>query len=346
MASLWPLIEESTTTMPSLIEHLPGQFLRIAEVNETLAQMWKVDTPDGDAPSEFRASQMNLILHFGIKVSPEEAREKFDTAIQFAQRYPCRILIICPEPPENTSDNPLEAKLYTQCFLGKDLREMCCVEVLMLAYDIKQNDFMENQVSVWLENDLPVYYWFIRMPAHRVRDRFMPFLKQCRRVVFDSSIEEDDYTALDWPEHTRARDLAQARALPLRQGLGQFLSAFSPEDITDQLQTIDIGYCEPLSGEASCIAHWFERCIDECLAQTGRKAKIETRLHLADCKETALKLTCQYANDKHFSWELCHEQRNAHLKCNLNHGSQEQSMRVQLLASDKALSEAVFFGSA
>ena len=34
--------------------------------------------------SEFRASQMNLVLHFGRTVSPEEAKERFEIAVRFA----------------------------------------------------------------------------------------------------------------------------------------------------------------------------------------------------------------------------------------------------------------------
>lgn len=330
--------------MASLIDDLPGQMLPIAEVNSTLAEMWQVDTPDGEAPSEFRASQMNLILHFGRKVSPEEAREKFDIAVTFAQRYPCRILVLCPEFDPEAQERPLEAKLYTQCFIGKELREMCCVEVLMLAYYAGQNDFLENQVSVWLENDLPVYYWFIRMPTHRVKDRFMPFLKQCRRVVYDSSIEDDDYNALDWSDISTPHDLAHARMLPLRQGLGQYMSAISPEDIASGLKAVRIDYCPCMRGEARWMSHWFTEAARQCIEQTGGDpSALQSSLSPADCKDVAINLSCEYADDKYFHWRLGIGDGHAHVECHFGHGKSEHSMRTRLLAPEKALAEALFF---
>jgi hypothetical protein len=37
---------------------------------------------------------MNLVLMFGAGVSPEDAQARFDEAIRFAQRYPCRLVIL------------------------------------------------------------------------------------------------------------------------------------------------------------------------------------------------------------------------------------------------------------
>ena len=39
---------------------------------------------------------MNLVLHLGREVSPEQARERFEVAVRFAQRYPSRIIVLLP----------------------------------------------------------------------------------------------------------------------------------------------------------------------------------------------------------------------------------------------------------
>ena len=45
--------------MPSILDALPGVTLPISEISDTLSNMWRMDTtPNVDAPSEFRASQM------------------------------------------------------------------------------------------------------------------------------------------------------------------------------------------------------------------------------------------------------------------------------------------------
>src|SRR5690606_31892939 len=125
----------------------------VSAVTKTLREMWKVSHDSGqDAPSEFRASQMNLILHFGLSTTGEEARKAFDSAVSFAQRYPCRIIVLCPEEKKE-GESILEGKLCSQCFIGDDQRQMCCCEALILSYPTKESGFLDNQVSIWLESE-------------------------------------------------------------------------------------------------------------------------------------------------------------------------------------------------
>ncbi|MEM7792628.1 MAG: hypothetical protein AAF546_14580, partial [Verrucomicrobiota bacterium] len=133
--------------MAKLIDTLPGIELPVSEVTRRLATMWEVETTS--SLSEFRASQMNLVLHFGLDVSAEEARERFDTVIQFAQRYPSRIIILCPE--RDRKDGSMTAKLFSQCYIGESHREMCCCEALLLGYTSEDFGYLSNQVSIWLE---------------------------------------------------------------------------------------------------------------------------------------------------------------------------------------------------
>src|ERR1700722_10413600 len=83
--------------MSNLLDTLPGMSLRLTEVPGMLSRMWQGDNlPGEEGPSSFRASQMNLVLHFGLATTPEEAQQIFDQAIEFAQVYPCRIVALCP----------------------------------------------------------------------------------------------------------------------------------------------------------------------------------------------------------------------------------------------------------
>lgn len=200
--------------MSSLIDTLPGMRLPVAEVTSALAEMWQVDSPEGyKAPSEFRASQMNLILHLGPATSDEDARQQFDVAINFAQRYPCRIIVLCVVKEKGSSSHELlEAKLFTQCYPSKDQDKMCCCEALILGYTSGEPNYLANQVSIWLENDLPTYYWVHRVPANRIRADYLSFIESLnsRRIVYDPSVEDDGYPTIQWP-----RPKANGRVLKL-----------------------------------------------------------------------------------------------------------------------------------
>ena len=55
--------------MAELINALPGVELPVREVTSRLASMW--DSGPSDSPLESRASQMNVVLHFGLDVTDE-----------------------------------------------------------------------------------------------------------------------------------------------------------------------------------------------------------------------------------------------------------------------------------
>ena len=213
-----------------LFDTLPGIRLPVAEVTSVLSRMWHPEafTP-GEPPTEYRASRMNLILHFGLKTSVREAEEKFDVAVRFALRHPCRLVVLCPQDEVQVQrEQLLEGKLFSQCHLGGSMREISCLEALILGYPTQESGFLENQVSVWLESDLPTYHWLHRVPEMPIRKFYLSFMRTFRRVVYDSSLEGHDYSRLGWPEGDFLQDLAYARTLPLRQSAGQFLSRFAP----------------------------------------------------------------------------------------------------------------------
>jgi len=321
--------------MAELITPLPGQELPVSAVEKRLRQMWEVD---GEAsPSHFRASQMNIVLHFGLQVSPAEALEAFNTLLRFVQRYPGRIIVLCPS--ETRQDGSMGAKLFSQCYIGPSQREMCCCEALMLTFEPEDCGHLANQVSVWLESDLPTYHWFMKVPETRILKYSDNLLKGVRRIVYDGSLEQSDLQSLDWPRPQGVRDLAQARLLPIRQSLGQFLSGFPMAGLLDGLTGIRLGHAPERKGEAIRLAEWLGSCL-------GGKFKIQTGLFEAaspQAEPLQLNMLWDYADDRYLKWELYCEGERA--RFDFKFGAWAKSFMTQLkpLAPEQALAEALFF---
>ena len=287
--------------MAELIDALPGIELPVGEVTARLASMW--DGGPTSSSSEFRASQMNVVLHFGLDVTPEEARERFETVLHFAQRYPSRIIVLCPA--REVGDGSMSAKLFSQCYIGESHREMCCCEALLLSYKSEDCGHLSNQVSVWLEPDLPTYHWFSGVPAKRIESYFDNLLIGVRRSVYDSSIETEDLSKLDWPNGGSVSDLAKARLLPVRQAVGQFLSGYRIENLCRGLKRVTVAHCQSMSGEGQRLMEWVKDCLgectkcEECAAKTAEFVLASGDDLGSDC---SLSLEWEYDDDRYFKW--------------------------------------------
>ncbi|MEO0510035.1 MAG: glucose-6-phosphate dehydrogenase assembly protein OpcA [Verrucomicrobiota bacterium] len=323
--------------MKDLIQELPGIELSVGEVNKRLQTMWQGDA-DG-SPSEFRASQMNVVLHFGWEVSPEEARARFNALIQFAQRYPSRIIVLCPS--RSISDGSMSAKLFSQCYIGDSHREMCCCEALMLSYQPEDCGYLGNQVSVWLEPDLPTYHWFNRVPAARIPQYFDSLLVGVRRCIYDSSIESTDIDSIEWPEPSRVSDLAAARLLPVRQAIGQYLSGYAIEKLGHGLQSVRIRHCASMSGEGRRLLEWVKDCLGECEDCEPQKADYD----LEECSspECSLTLELHYNDDRYFRWRKINDGNNGIVEAYLGKTEETITTQVKPLGAEQEIAEALFF---
>ena len=76
-----------------ILDALPGFPMKISAALPALDKAWAEEGEDAT-----RASQMNVILMFGANVTPEDASTRFDEAIRFAQRYPCRLVVLAARP--------------------------------------------------------------------------------------------------------------------------------------------------------------------------------------------------------------------------------------------------------
>ncbi|PXA05587.1 hypothetical protein DDZ13_01560 [Coraliomargarita sinensis] len=326
--------------MKDLIDELPGIALPVREVAHRLNTMWQ---GEGDgSPSEFRASQMNVVLHFGREVTPREATQRFGELIEFAQRYPSRIIVLCP--CDSISDGSMRAKLFSQCYIGDSHREMCCCEALMLGYQPDDCGYLGNQVSVWLESDLPTYHWFSRVPAERIEAYFDNLLVGVRRCIYDSSIEEKDLGALDWPEPDRVGDLATARLLPVRQAIGQYLSGYSIEQLCHGLKSVRIRYAESMSGEGRRLLEWIKDCLNECDKCEDCSA-LKADYDLGECQADDCRLTLElsYEDDRYFRWRMLSGGNLGMVEAYLGKSEEKVTTRVKSLGAEQTIAEALLF---
>jgi hypothetical protein len=324
--------------MADLINALPGIELPVGEVISRLASMW--ESGPSTSPTEFRASQMNVVLHFGLDVTDEEARERFDALIRFAQRYPSRIIVLCPS--KTGHGGGMVSKLFSQCYIGASHREMCCCEALLLGYKSENYGHLSNQVSIWLEGDLPTYHWFSGVPAKRIETYFDNLLIGVRRCIYDSSVESEDLRGLQWPDPGRVHDLAQARLLPVRQAIGQFMSGYPIESLCQGLKAVTVTHCLSTQGEAKRLLEWIKDCLADCEKVDGC-ATFGADYCIAECEDAELSLELAYDDERFFKWRKFKSSSLGEIEAYLGKTQEKIPTRVKPLSAEQALAEALFF---
>jgi hypothetical protein len=321
---------------------LPGVRMPLKEVRDYLSRVWSTEVDSsGDRPSEFRASQLNLILHFGITTPESEAKATFQTALDFSQRYPCRIIVLCPQEAV-PGERILDAKDFSQCYVGRSRREMICCDALLLGYPRGDSAYLESAVSVWLDNDLPVYHWIHRLPVQRIKETYPEFLAKARRVIFDRSVDPKAGQAIIDSEPIRQkRDLAYCRTLPIRQSLGQLLSRFPASDLAEGLAKVEIEFQKDFRAEAEGIARWIDDCLKECAAEGDRLPA--AKLSPLDAGEVDLSVALQYEGGDELVWKGCLRAGRSSFHGQRKGNGLELSLGLKPLSGTAALSEALFF---
>ncbi|MGB0370478.1 MAG: glucose-6-phosphate dehydrogenase assembly protein OpcA [Opitutales bacterium] len=334
--------------MSTIFDKLPGQELPVSKVTRTLAAMWQAEGGLANREnSGIRASQLNLVLHFGASTPPEEALELFETAVQFGQRTPCRIIVMCPES-DATEEALIRGKLYTQCFIGDSLRQSCCCEALIMNYQPGETQYLEsqiNQISLWLEADLPGYYWFHRVPREMIENKYLGFVSKFNRIVYNSNIEGPVLDAVAWPDRSKVKDFARSRLLKVLQSLGQFLSSYDPELLVDGLKSVKIEILHDLQGEGRNLLDWMQSCVGNCLSLAGKEAgSVDFDLSELDEEQAFVAtVTWTYDNDYFFEWRLDRASRLTSIKADFGKGPVENTQIVTKMKPVEVLSEALFF---
>ena len=226
--------------MPAIFNALPGLEVPVGSISKSLAKMW-ADTAasGGPAPAsdDTKATQVNFVLHLGLNTTIDDAVVQFRTAVSFSHRYPSRVVVLCPLG-DDTGAAEIRAKVYGECFLGKAKGDTRCCEFVILSYPRAAREFLENQVSICLSTDLPLYYWAHRFTESVKLADYRYLLTRARRVLLDSAIAPADALTFAWPQPEAVRDLVYARLLPIRQSLGQFLSRYPMPALVDGLKTV------------------------------------------------------------------------------------------------------------
>lgn len=327
----------------AIFDALPGVVTPVADVRRALAAIWDVEPTRGKAaPSEFRASQMNLVVHFGLDTSADQAREGFATALAFSRLHPCRTLALCPRPPERGGD--VAAKIFCECYIGKSRHEMICSEAIVLTYPLEQRTYLESQASIMLESDLPLYYWPQRISrASRLADyRF--FLREAQRIVIDSAVEKPEVVEFGWPRKEAVHDLVHARLLSVRQQAGHFLSYIAPFRIVEGLRRVEVTHGRGLAAEGRCFARWLGRGIAGCATDTGENAAPPiVELAPEPAADAVLSAEWSYACGDFTRLHFDFARAVSHLESSRTPGGQATAGAARLLDPERALAEALFF---
>jgi hypothetical protein len=329
--------------MEAIFEALPGLEVPVGGIGRSLARMWAEEAAGGrPAPEaeDAKATQVNFVLHLGFNTDAADAARQFATVLRFAQRYPCRVVVLCPRALD-AGGPPLRAKVYGECFLGRTRADKRCVEFVMLSYDRRARAQLEDQVSICLSTDLPLYYW-----AHRFADsgrladyRFL--LSQAKRVILDSAESPADAMRYPWPNPAAIRDLAYCRLLPVRQSVGQFLAAYAPAALTEGLHGVEVVHGPAWRAEGEVLAKWMGERLMACgwVAAAGAVALASRAAAGVDLGVRVL----YKSGAKEFAWSGDLAAGQAHFWADFGLGRTELTTGLALLAPEMALSEAMFF---
>ena len=105
--------------MPACFNALPGMEVPVGAIARGFDQLWAEPNV-----SEQKALQLNLVLHLGVATTPTDAVKQFAVAQRFAQRYPCRVVVLCPT---ESAESPLKirAKIYGEMEFGTNGTDAC-----------------------------------------------------------------------------------------------------------------------------------------------------------------------------------------------------------------------------
>ncbi len=329
--------------MSAIFDALPGLEVPVGEINQRLAAMWVDAAASGNAApavDDAKATQVNFVLHLGFRTDPEDAAKQFQTAVRFSQRYPSRIVVLCPIPNEAGEKLEMRAKIYGECFLGKSKADKRCVEFVLLSYPQAARRFLEDQVSICLSTDLPMYYWAHRFSETGKLADYRYLLGRAKRVLIDSGVAPEGALTYPWPQPEALRDLAYARLLPVRQSLGQFLAAYSPDALAAGLREVTITYSADLVAEARALTRWLHQRLKAC----GVGDEVPFALKPMTQPARGLGLQFSYTDaGKSFRWTGDLATQHALFEATYGGATTKLPAAVSLLSPEAALSEAMFF---
>jgi Glucose-6-phosphate dehydrogenase subunit len=327
--------------MSGIFDALPGIEAPVDSISKGLARMWEGNASEGrpsPGSEQAKATQVNFVLHLGLKTDAADAVHQFETAVRFSRRYPCRVVVLCPLG-EDSRAKDMRAKVYGECTIGKSKDDTRCCEFVMLSYPRSARAFLESQVSICLSTDLPLYYWAHRFSESSKLADYRYLLTTARRVLIDSATAPAGALCYPWPRPENVRDLAFARLLPVRQAIGQFLSRYPAEALSLGLKSITLAHGDGVAAEARVLFSWIKERVGDCGA-SGENLEIEPSAKLAP---TAFVLSFSYRDRRLFRWSANMAAGRSTFTANFGGGRTSMPAAVSLLPQENALSEAMFF---
>jgi len=303
--------------------------------------MWAETAASGraaPASEDAKATQVNFVLHLGYHTSDDDALVQFQTVVRFSQRYPSRVVVLCPLK-NDAGVTELRAKVYGECFLGKSKGDTRCVEFVMLSYPQSARARLEDQVSICLSTDLPLYYWAHGFSESSKLADYTYLLTRAKRVLIDSSIAPPDALTYPWPKPDALRDLVYSRLLPVRQTVGQFLARYAPPALAEGLKSVTVSHGPELAAEARVSLGWLHRRLACCGIDEGK-----VTFDAVASQPGTLGISFAYSDHgKFFRWTGDVGTHSAHFDANFGSGRAQLSAPVSILVPEAALSEAMFF---
>jgi glucose-6-phosphate dehydrogenase assembly protein OpcA len=329
--------------MSSIFEALPGVETPVGAISKNLARLWAKDegTPASVEAADSKATQVNFVLHLGLHTTAEDALAQFQTAARFSKRYPCRVVVLCPTRDDSNAPAEIRAKIYGECHPGKTRGDLRCCEFVLLSYPTAARVFLENQVSICLSTDLPLYYWAHNFSSSAKLGAYQYLLRRATRVLIDRSlVPAEDCGAVSWPRPEAVRDLVSARLLPVRQTLGQFLGAFPPAAIADGLTELVVSHGSARRAEGTALAEWARVRLLSCGAPANLPVHVQAD---AAAAPHAVEIQFLYANVQTFRFLGDLERGTAQISAHYRGARTELATPIALLSPEAALGEAMFF---
>lgn len=330
--------------MSDIFSILPGIEVPVARISSSLASLWVDSAAQGraaPASDDVKATQVNFILHLGFGTTEADALAQFRTAVNFSSRYPSRVVVLCPRADDGSGVSEMRAKIYGECFLGKSKGDTRCCEFVILHYSMAARRFLESQVSICLQADLPLYYWVHRFTLTSRLGDYQYLLRSACRLIFDTATAPVDILDYAWPNPSAVRDLAYARMLPVRQSIGQFLSRYEPRLLTDGLKRVTVSYEAVHTPEGRALMRWVRGRLLDCGVDANEIVWSEKILPHKE--GICFGLSFDYRGAKQFAWRGNCDTGVSHFCADLGNGIMELPSHIALLAPEQALSEAMFF---
>ncbi len=330
--------------MSSIFDALPGQETPVGAISKSLARMWATDeraTASAKPGEDSKATQVNFVLHLGLHTTPPDAIAQFQTAVRFSRRYPCRVVVLCPTREEDVKDPSIRAKIYGECHPGKTRGDLRCCEFVILNYPTAARVYLENQVSTCLSTDLPLYYWAHNFASSAKLGAYQFLLTKAKRVLIDRSmVPPEDQGEVAWPRPENVRDLVQARLLPVRQTIGQFLSAHAPAALADGLSSVVVRHGSARRAEARVLAEWSRARLAACGAAPAPQAIVQAD---AAAPADSVDVVFNYVNAQSVRFQGDFAKGCASLLARVGGSRTELNTAISLLSPEAALAEAMFF---